>query len=333
MLGCCWMGLAHPLRKGKTSRAVLDASSRRAVPDASSEYVFGKELGRGAFGVVYECQKVSSGQRYAIKVMDGKTMSPTMISQEVETLQLLQHPSIIRLHDVVDRLSDVCVVLQLYRGGSMTDGMQRHFRTKGAIPMTAVRHLTEQMWQAVAFLHSKSFVHCDVKGDNFMCDLHNIASPSNRIYLGDFGSVVQLERGSRLSEICGTRCYWSPENYEQNYGHKVDCWAVGVIMFALVSGNFPFKNQEEVKWKRPKVDARAGKEGRQLIQWALQRDETMRCEAAEAAAHPFSSGRRQPTVPLLHKLRDAITLRAPRPVQGENDDFLAHQWQGVAVEK
>merc|ERR1719343_207069 len=96
------------------------------------------------------------------------------IEREVETLQALRSSFTTRFHDVVYREDAVCVVLELYRGGDMMRGMLRHGKSKGPIPVAAVRHLSQQMWQAVAFLHSRSHVHCDVKAQNFMMDLPQV---------------------------------------------------------------------------------------------------------------------------------------------------------------
>merc|ERR1719343_583796 len=150
------------------------------------------------------------------------------------------------------------------------------------IPMDAVQHLTKQMWDSIAFLHSCSYMHRDVKGDNFMMDLPDVENLSNRIYLSDFGTVCQLKPGERKSQKCGTKNYWAPEFYKQNYGLKVDCWAVGVIMFGFFSGKFPFKNEAEVNNKKLQIHARVGAEGEDLLMLAFKRDERERIEASEA---------------------------------------------------
>jgi len=209
---------------------------------------------------------------------------------------VLQHPRITKIHDVISRTDAVYIVLELYGGGDLLDGQLRHWETKGKIPMATVQHLSQQMWEALAFLHSKSYAHRDVKGDNFMMSLPELEHPANRIYLGDFGNAVQLEPGSRLSQTCGTRQYWAPEMYRRNYADKVDCWAIGVIMCGLVSGTFPFRSEEDVKHKEIQIPCRVCEEGQQLIKWALQRDETKRCTAAQAEGHPFNSGRKQEVV-------------------------------------
>merc|ERR1719330_1051933 len=195
----------------------------------------------------------------------------------------------------------------------------QHWQSKDAISMTAVQHLSRQMWEAVAFLRSMSFVHRDVKADNFMMEMPELENPANNIYLGDFGTVIQLHDGDRLTQRCGTRNYWSPELYGGNYAHKVDCWAVGVATFGLISGHFPFESEKDATLERLEIDSRVSAEGQELIRWALQPDEAMRCEAAEAFAHPFNtsnvhrtaSGRPEPLPQPESKDLEASSGQAP----------------------
>merc|ERR1719277_1026043 len=103
----------------------------------------------------------------------------------------------------------------------MVGNMMVHWKNKGNIDVDTIRRITKQMWQAVAFIHSKSFVHRDIKGDNFLMDYSELDRPDNRIYLSDFGTVVEIGPDQRLSEKCGTKNYWSPEFYRRDYGLKV----------------------------------------------------------------------------------------------------------------
>lgn len=270
------------------------AAAGEAAPKKSTKlldkYVLGKLLGQGAFGVVYKCRRKGTTNDYAVKMIDQVETPLNEIEKEVQMLQVLKHPTVIALHEVFYEKVFVCMVLELYKGGDMIQGMMAHWKKKGMIPMTAVRHLTKQMWDSIAFLHARNFVHRDVKGDNFMMDLNEVEHPDNRIYLSDFGTVVELKAGERKTQKCGTKNYWSPEFFKQNYAHKVDCWAVGVIMFGFFSGKFPFKNEQEVNNKKLQMHTRVGPEGEDLLMMAFARDEKKRCEAAEASKHVFVGG-------------------------------------------
>merc|ERR1719330_1081912 len=260
-----------------------------------------------------------------MKIMNQAGTQVGEIECEVKALQVLRHPCITRIHDAVYIENFACVVLELYRGGNMMAGMMRHWKSQGPIPMAAVQHLTGQMWQAVAFLHSKLYLHRDLKADNFMMDLPQVENTANRIYLGDFGSAVELQPGARLSSRAGTTKYWSPEMYQENYAHKVDCWAIGVIMYGFFSQKFPFRNEEEVMHKELQIHSRICKEGEQLIRWALERDDAKRCEAAEAADHPFNQSRTKKPVAIRRNTDCTTTV--------QDSGFYLDTQHGRAVEQ
>merc|ERR1719188_1818302 len=187
--------------------------------------------------------------------------------------------------------------MEAYAGGDLIRGMMNHWSTAGMIPTTAVRAITKQMWESTAYMHSKSCVHRDIKADNFLMENPDVKDPNNRLYLSDFGTVVEIKQGERLSESCGTKIYWSPEFYMARYGLKVDCFAVGVLMFGLYHAKFPFKTFEETTDKRLRMDHRVPREGQELCLWALHHDEDKRCHAAQALAHAFIANVTEASVP------------------------------------
>merc|ERR1719193_361848 len=209
------------------------------------------------------------------------------IEREAEMLKYLAHPTVVKLHDVYYEKVFVCMVLDFYKGGDMIQGMMAHWKTKGMIPMSSVRILSKQMHTAVAWVHANACAHRDVKGDNFMMKEFLVENPQQLIFLSDFGTVCKVIPGQRMTQKCGTKNYWPPEFYRLNYTYKVDCWAVGVVMFGLVSGKFPFKVEEDVKYKKLVVQRKCPDGGGELIHAYLERDEDKRWECAAALQHPF----------------------------------------------
>jgi len=107
-----------------------------------------------------------------------------------------------------------------------------------------------QMALSISYLHSCNIVHRDIKGDNFLCERRDFTTAENRIVLTDFGAAVELRSPDmRLHEACGTTRYWAPEFYELDYQIKVDIWALGVIIYNLLTGRFPFRNKAQVNTK------------------------------------------------------------------------------------
>merc|ERR550534_987290 len=156
-------------------------------------------------------------------MIDRAEMHQCDVEREIAMMQRLQHPSVAKLHAVFPSESiGVCLVMELYRGGDMINAMTTYWKKQGMIPIDAMRGLSKQMWDSIAYVHSMDCVHCDVKGDNFMMDHREITTPNNRIYLSDFGTVCDCRPNQRLTKNCGTRGYWSPEFYGRNYAKKVD---------------------------------------------------------------------------------------------------------------
>lgn len=250
-------------------------------------YTLGKVLGQGAFGVVYKCRKRGTNEEFAVKMIDQVETPLAEIKMEVEVLQKLEHEYCIRCIEVFYEKVFACVVMPLYPGGDMIQGMMAHWQTKGMIPIANVSFLAKQMCAGVAWISSLGYVHRDIKGDNFMMQESGVENAKQRVFLSDFGTVRFLAKDARFNQKCGTKNYWSPEFYRMNYGHMVDPWAVGVIMYGLVSGKFPFKSEEDVRKKVLVIPDRCPEEGQQIIRGLLERDENKRTTAEQALQTPW----------------------------------------------
>mmetsp|Transcript_47197 Transcript_47197/g.85218 ORF Transcript_47197/g.85218 Transcript_47197/m.85218 type:complete len:677 (-) Transcript_47197:119-2149(-) len=171
-----------------------------------------------------------------------------------------------------------------FSGGDLVEGLHGHLKDKGKINCMDIIHVSKQMGVAINHLHERSIVHRDVKGDNFLMDRSNIADPKCHIALGDFGTATNVKPGERMSSEVGTRIFWSPEFYNKNYGFKVDVWAVGVIMYGLLDGRFPFKDEQDIRKKEPKYPKRVHPDCEEYIRGMLIKDEEKRWSAAQVMA-------------------------------------------------
>ncbi|KJH48807.1 hypothetical protein DICVIV_05060 [Dictyocaulus viviparus] len=109
------------------------------------------------------------------------------------------------------------------------------------------RRLMRQLFDGVAFMHSRHIVHRDLKLENILC------IDEERIVISDFGFATYLKEGELLRELCGTPGYLSPEMlrcqmYEDapGYSYTVDEWALGVIMYTLLAGYAPFYHRKQL---------------------------------------------------------------------------------------
>ena len=114
----------------------------------------------------------------------------------------------------------------------------------GHLPADIVIDLLIQIFDVVDYLHSvKGIIHRDLKPENFMIKIDKFNKPL--IKLIDFGLATYIPKnGKRLREFLGTREYAAPEIYENSgYLEKVDEWAIGVILYNMLSGYEPFKGE------------------------------------------------------------------------------------------
>jgi serine/threonine protein kinase len=251
------------------------------------DYTLGEVLGQGAFGVVYECTlKGRDEYDFAVKMVD-KVESPIVeIKREAEIIQALSHPNVVTFHAIYFEKVFVCIVMDGFKGGDMIEGMQDHWKERGKIPCRNINGAVRQMIAALDHLHGRLVVHRDIKGDNYLMDRKDIVDPATRIILTDFGTAAKFIPDQRMNQSVGTKIYWSPEFYSLNYGPKVDLFAVGIIMYGLIEGRFPFKGERDCKNKAVKA-AGATPLASDLLMKLLAKKDTDRCSAADALKMEF----------------------------------------------
>ena len=124
-------------------------------------------------------------------------------------------------------------------GGSLKGRLRRRADKERGLGAATGRALFAQLCGALAHLHEKDIVHRDIKMENVLFADEGTAK------LVDFGFSVSVEGNDRaLSDVCGTYMYIAPEIFDpakRGYGRPVDVWALGVLLFCVLAGDFPFQ--------------------------------------------------------------------------------------------
>uniref|UniRef100_A0A3Q2EF16 Serine/threonine-protein kinase DCLK2 n=1 Tax=Cyprinodon variegatus TaxID=28743 RepID=A0A3Q2EF16_CYPVA len=223
--------------------SVVNGKQYPAASGILEKYIVGKVIGDGNFAVVKECVERSTGKEFALKIIDKAKCSGKehLIENEVAVLRRVKHPNIIMLIEEVDTPSELCLVMELVKGGDLFDAITSSAKYTEKDASTMVSNLAA----ALVYLHSMSIVHRDIKPENLLVFEHQDGSKS--LKLGDFGLATVVE--GPLYTVCGTPTYVAPEIIaESGYGLKVDIWAAGVITYILLCGFPPFRrsnNQQE----------------------------------------------------------------------------------------
>ena len=198
-----------------------------------------KILGEGASGIV--CIGERNGVQYAIKKINKekiKALKPFILEAEI-SLQL-KHENIITYYEIYEDSKYITYVMDLGEGGDLFDFIVGC--PLGHLPADIVIDLLIQIFSVVDYLHSvKGIVHRDLKPENFMIKIDSNNRP--KIKLIDFGFATYIPKnGEKIREYLGTREYAAPEILEESgYTEKVDEWAIGVIMYNMLTGYEPFK--------------------------------------------------------------------------------------------
>jgi calcium-dependent protein kinase len=233
------MGCLQPKNKELKAQATALPPSPLLHTDIRFKYDFQRVIGRGHYGTVrLACLKSRPGELFAVKTMVRKkvTAAEDVLNREIRILFSLDHPNIIRLHEVFEDSKYVHLVTEYCSGGELLD----HLVTMGRYSEHQAALFLHKILLAVNNLHLNKVCHRDLKPENFMFE---DTTPNAELKLIDFGLANKFFNSSNHAELgsfVGTPDYVAPEVLQGRYGPKCDMWSVGVMMYVMLSGQFPF---------------------------------------------------------------------------------------------
>jgi len=192
---------------------------------------------------VWEAIRDPNPERVALKVLliehAKDKLEIEQLRHEAEVGRTLDHPSVIRIHEFNPKHELPFVAMELFNARNLKQEMRER-------PESVAYHATEiirRCAQGLEHLHSKGWVHCDVKPDNFLVR-------GNEVRLIDFSIAERAKRGGGLGSLLGfgrggkvrgTRSYMSPEQIRgQTLTEAADIYSFGCLVFELFAGRPPF---------------------------------------------------------------------------------------------
>lgn len=211
------------------------------VRDFLGPYRLARLIRVGSTCSVWEAIKQGETKRYALKVLRsdqiGNKQEEGSLKHEFAVAQAFNHPKVIKIYELRNDAKVPYLVLELFSEFNMKQALRQ---TPEAVEYYA-KTIIEQAAEALYHVHSKGWVHCDIKPDNIL------VSRTGQVKLIDFtiaqkmksglGKLFNFNRGT----VAGTRSYMSPEQIRnKNLDQRSDIYSFGCVIFEMLGGRAPF---------------------------------------------------------------------------------------------
>lgn len=267
---------------------------KRKVSEADFEKL--RVIGRGTFGKVFQVRKKDTGRIYAMKVLKKdhvvKNNAVKHTMSENHVLKNINHPFIVNLKYAFQTTSHLYMVIDYLNGGELF----YHLTHDDYFPEPRAKLYAAEVVSALGYLHEHHILYRDLKPENLILDMHG------HVCLVDFGLCkVGWQPNTQTHTFCGSAEYLSPELLRgKGYGKEVDWWALGVLIYEMLSGLPPFWDEDEEYMQKKIISAPLklhkyfSAEAKDFIRQLLNRDPEQRLGSGNNGterikAHPWFS--------------------------------------------
>ncbi|CAK9023976.1 unnamed protein product [Durusdinium trenchii] len=277
-------------------RALLAQVKKGKVEE---NYELLEELGHGSFGVVNRARDtrstcVSMATYVAVKTIPKKKISdPKSVKDEFNVIRQLDHAHICKAYECYEDRRHIYLVMDICSGGTLLETLcvQQRF------PEAQAAKIMRQTLSALLYLHQANFIFRDLKTENIMFAKPVKEGEVGNIKLIDFGLCCPFRPGAKITKAAGTPYSVAPELVTPpvQYDQRCDSWSAGVVMFIVLSGQYPFHGKtkdellnkirkEPVSFKNPRWK-KISKDAKSSVAELLRKKPENRCSIADALRH------------------------------------------------
>lgn len=198
-------------------------------------YTLIRKLGEGGFGEVWLAENRNSpNEKVAIKLPRTDQIDLQAVKDEIFNWILSgKHKNILPIIECETFNNQIAIVSEY----APDDSLQDLINKKGVLPISEAVEITIGILDGLAHLHNRKIIHRDLKPDNVLFQ-------GNVPRLTDFGISRAMSVSSQSQTVSGTLSYMAPETFDGKRNTQTDIWAVGVILYQLLTGNLPFPQKE-----------------------------------------------------------------------------------------
>jgi len=204
-------------------------------------------VGRGAMGEVFLAKDVNLKRSVAVKALSARHRSDEVVGRfrsEAESMAQVDHPNVVKIYSFGKHEGKPYFVMEFLDGESLAEYIDRRQVMQEVVHLDEVIGLLSQVCRGLGAIHAKGIVHRDVKPANVMI------TTTYRVALADFGLVGLItDDESKEVAVYGTPVYIAPERFDSRpllpeLAHSCDIYALGVILYELLTGEAPFDHDD-----------------------------------------------------------------------------------------
>eukprot|EP01064_Diplonema_japonicum_P008167 TRINITY_DN1566_c0_g1_i1.p1 TRINITY_DN1566_c0_g1~~TRINITY_DN1566_c0_g1_i1.p1 ORF type:complete len:299 (+),score=96.69 TRINITY_DN1566_c0_g1_i1:37-933(+) len=206
------------------------------------DFELGKQLGEGKYGYVFAARDKKTNAIVALKRMPISAIVKDRLScqvlRELEIMQALQHPNILRMYTYFVDKEYINLVVEYAPLGDVWNVLLQEKR----FSLKKTARLVAQLTEACSYAHKHGVVHRDIKPENLLLDANK------NLKLADFGWSAFIRKGDdKRKTYCGTPDYIPPEmESHTRYDFTVDHWCIGVFAYECLFGKPPFEASDDI---------------------------------------------------------------------------------------
>jgi serine/threonine protein kinase len=304
-------------------------------------YKIEDELGAGSFAIVRQGVNKMTGESVAIKIINRTEMEEddeVALRTEVEILSQIDHPNVVKMHEVFDEEDFLYIVLELMTGGELFDRIVEKESYSEKEAADTIRPIVD----AIKYCHESGFIHRDLKPENL---LYETKEEESIIKISDFGLARFLPTNAFATTACGTPGYVAPEILRgKGYGASVDVWSIGITLYILLCGFPPFYSEDnadlfeqikkgEFEFPSPYWDD-ISEMAKDLISKILTVDTSERIDIDGILSHPWICGEDTPRTELIEAQEHLKKFNAQRKLKrAANLIMAANRFKNILKQK
>ena len=254
-------------------------------------YIIKKTLGKGTFAKVKLAIQLPKRNKVAIKIIEKRRLQEEddiiRLKREFEMLTQFNNPNVISVSEIFESNNAYFTVMEFCEGGELFN----YIVENKLLSEEKAAFFYYQLINGLEYIHSLGIVHRDLKPENLLLTSDHI------LKIIDFGlSNYYNKNNNKLLETpCGSPCYASPEMLSgDGYdGFKIDIWATGIILFAMLCGYLPFDHKDNDKLFKKILQCKINypknlsNDSKDLIKKILVPNPRKRISIPEIKEHPF----------------------------------------------